>query len=312
MICCSRLTSVTIVLGSGWFSSTTKSTCLDSAKWRKPRSTERCRSSTRSSLASTATVPDSILDRSRMSLISISRSLPDEWIVLENSTCLADRLPSGFLHSWSDRISRLLSGVRSSCDMLARNSDLYLDVSASCSAFSSSAWRACSTSWFLRSTSWFWCASSRALSPQLLVGLLQLLLARAEFLGQRLRLLEQVLGARVRLDGVDHDADRLGQLVEEGLVHRVEALQRRQLEHAAQLAFEHDRQHQHVHRGALAEARGDAERARRHVGQQHLALVDRALADQALRRDALPCRACSGRPTRSSRTGAGAATRRRR
>ena len=36
------------------------------------------------------------------------------------------RLPSGFLDSWSERISRLLSGVRSSCDMLARNSDLYL------------------------------------------------------------------------------------------------------------------------------------------------------------------------------------------
>ena len=33
----------------------------------------------------------------------------------------------------------LLSGVRSSCDMLARNSDLYLEVSASSAAFSSSA-----------------------------------------------------------------------------------------------------------------------------------------------------------------------------
>ena len=36
------------------------------------------------------------------------------------------------------RMSRLLSGVRSSCDMFARNSDLYLEISASCSAFSSS------------------------------------------------------------------------------------------------------------------------------------------------------------------------------
>ena len=33
----------------------------------------------------------------------------------------------------------LLSGVRSSCDMLARNSDLYLDVKASSAAFSSNA-----------------------------------------------------------------------------------------------------------------------------------------------------------------------------
>ncbi len=47
----------------------------------------------------------------------------------------------------------LLSGVRSSCDMLARNSDLYFEVSESSVAFSSSARRACSISWFLRSTS---------------------------------------------------------------------------------------------------------------------------------------------------------------
>ena len=37
---------------------------------------------------------------------------------------LPERLPSLFWQSWSDRISRLFSGVRSSCDMLARNSDL--------------------------------------------------------------------------------------------------------------------------------------------------------------------------------------------
>ena len=62
-------------------------------------------------------------------------------------------------------MSRLLSGVRSSCDMFARNSDLYFDVSASCFAFSSSAWRACSTSWFLRSTSAFCSARRPAFSP---------------------------------------------------------------------------------------------------------------------------------------------------
>src|SRR5439155_1218418 len=48
--------------------------------------------------------------------------------------------------------------------MLARNSDLYLEVRASCVAFSSSAWRACSTSAFLRSTSAFCCARRRAFS----------------------------------------------------------------------------------------------------------------------------------------------------
>ena len=47
--------------------------------------------------ASTTTVPDSILDRSRMSLMSISRSLPDEWIVLANSVCLAGEVALGVL-----------------------------------------------------------------------------------------------------------------------------------------------------------------------------------------------------------------------
>ena len=90
--------------------------------------------------------------------------MPDEWMVLANSVCLPVRLPSEFFDSWSERISRLFSGVRSSCDMFARNSDLYFEVSASCSAFSSRALRACSTSWFLRSTSTFWWARSRAFS----------------------------------------------------------------------------------------------------------------------------------------------------
>jgi hypothetical protein len=116
--------------------------------------------------------------------------------------------------------------------MFARNSDLYFEVSASCSAFSSSAWRACSTSRFLRSTSWF-CSPAGAPSPQLLVGLLQLLpAALLQLLRERLRLLEQVFRPHVRLDRVEHDADRFGELVEERLVDRVEALERRQLDHA--------------------------------------------------------------------------------
>jgi hypothetical protein len=90
--------------------------------------------------------------------------LPEAWIVFAASTWRWCRLPSAFRVSWSESSNRLFSGVRSSCDMLARNSDLYLEVSASCFAFSSSAWRACSTSEFLRSTSWFWCASCRAFS----------------------------------------------------------------------------------------------------------------------------------------------------
>ena len=180
--------------------------------------------------------------------MSVSRSLPDEWMVLANSTCRSVRLPSRFWHSWSDRISRLLSGVRSSWLMLARNSDLYFEVRASCIALSSSAWRACSTSWFLRSTSWLRSASSLRLVLQLLVGLLQLLLPALQLVGQRLRLREQVLGAHVGFDRVDDDADAFGELVEEGLVAGVEPLHRGQLEHALGLALEHDGQHQDVAR----------------------------------------------------------------
>ena len=73
---------------------------------------------------------------------------------------------------------------------------------------------------------------------ELLVGLLQLFLAALQLLGERLRLLEQVLGPHVGLDRVEHDADALGQLVEERLVRRVEALERGQLEHALDLALE--------------------------------------------------------------------------
>jgi len=61
-------------------------------------------------------------------------------------------------------MSSELSGVRSSCDMFARNSDLYLEVSVSCSAFSSSDLLASSTSLFLASTSSFCFTRRSALS----------------------------------------------------------------------------------------------------------------------------------------------------
>ncbi len=83
-------------------------------------------------------------------------------MVLAYSICLSLRFSSLLSASSLARMSRLFSGVRSSCDMLARNSDLYLEMSASCSAFSSSETRACSTSRFLISTFWF--CSSRSLA----------------------------------------------------------------------------------------------------------------------------------------------------
>ena len=55
---------------------------------------------------------------------------------------------------------------------------------------------------------------------ELLVGLLQFALLRLQFAGKLLRLLEQTFGLHRRFDGVEHDADAGGQLLEE---HRLQA-----------------------------------------------------------------------------------------
>ena len=117
---------------------------------------------------------------------------------------LAGQVPFGVARELiRDRMSRLFSGVRSSCDMLARNSDLYLEVSASCVAFSSSACRACSTSRVLALHFRVLVRQQLRLLLELHVGLLQLLLPALELFGERLGLLEQILGQGVRLDRVE-------------------------------------------------------------------------------------------------------------
>ena len=82
--------------------------------------------------------PASTLVRSRMSLISRSRSEPEECTTVAYSTCLAVRFPSGFWASSLASTSRLFSGVRSSCDMFAGNCDLYCDAWSSSTALSAS------------------------------------------------------------------------------------------------------------------------------------------------------------------------------
>ena len=95
------------------------------------------------------------------------------------------------------------------------------------------------------------------LRRELLVGLLQLVLPRLQLGGELLRLLQQVLGAHRRLDRVEHDADRLGQLIEEREVGVGERAQRRELDHRLRLALEQHRQHDDARRRRLAEARVD-------------------------------------------------------
>ena len=123
-ICCRRLESVTMLrprLASIW---TSNDRPCDSAWWRNGRATVSSTLEKKISSASTVTVPDSILLRSRMSLIRFRRSVPAPWMVRANSICLGTRLPSGLSASCWPRIRIELSGVRSSWLMLARNSDL--------------------------------------------------------------------------------------------------------------------------------------------------------------------------------------------
>src|ERR1044071_7080542 len=65
--------------------------------WRKLRSIESRSDMKLISSASTVTVPDSILERSGMSVIRFSKSEPDEWMLRANSTCFGVRFPALFL-----------------------------------------------------------------------------------------------------------------------------------------------------------------------------------------------------------------------
>ena len=77
---------------------------------------------------------------------SSSRSLPEEWMTLAYSTCVSVMLLVGFSSSCWARMRRLFSGVRSSCDMFAMNSDLYFEETASWLTFSSTRRFDCSIS----------------------------------------------------------------------------------------------------------------------------------------------------------------------
>ena len=175
-----------------------------------------------------------------------------------------------------------MSGVRSSCDMFAMNSDLYFDETASWPAFSSTSRFDSSTSWFLLLGLDVLLGEQAGLAPEVLVRLAQLFLLRAQLLGLRLRLLEQVLGERVGFDRVEHEADALGELVEERLVGDAERRERRELDDRAHRALEQHRQHDDVERRRLAEPGVDPHVVAGHLGEQDALLLLRALADEAL------------------------------
>ncbi len=97
-----------------------------------PCSRARSRTTIRLSPSSVATptgsrcrsiMPASIFDRSSTSLITASRCLPLERMLLANSSCCVVSLPAMPLRSTSEKPLIAFSGVRSSCDILARKAD---------------------------------------------------------------------------------------------------------------------------------------------------------------------------------------------
>ena len=172
------------------------------------------------SSASTVTVPDSIFDRSRMSLIRFSRSVPAPWMVRANSTCfgrqIAVRVVGELLAEDQDAVERraqlvrhvgeefrlVLRGQRELGRLLLQRAARLLDFLVLALDLDVALGE------LLR------------LLLELLVGLLQLALLRLQLAGELLRLLEQAFGLHRRLDAVEHDADAGGELLEEGHLQR--------------------------------------------------------------------------------------------
>ena len=90
---------------------------------------------------------------------------------------------------------------------------------------------------------------------QLVLLPLQLARLLLQLVGERLRLLEQLLGAHVRADHVEDDADALRELLEEDPVDLAERLEARELDDRAHVVLEEDGQDDDVQRRRLAEAR---------------------------------------------------------
>ena len=255
------------VRGRSGVDSTANSSPFCSATWRKVRSTY-------SRTSCEADVADVHCHRAGLDLRQVEDVVDQREQVGARRVdgpgeldLLVVRLPSGLsassLRQDQQLVERRAQLVRHVGQELATCT---CEVSASCSAFSSSAALApCSISRFLRSTSAFCSASSRAFSSSssLVCCSCLLLLAfssssdscsdfaccsRRSFVFCQLLLLALQLvrssdcdclsSSSVRMlarDGVEHDADRLGELVEEGLVDLAEPAERGQLDHRLHL-----------------------------------------------------------------------------
>ena len=213
--CCSRLESVMMVRPSAGSRSTLNESCRVSASWRNGLPTASSRLENRSSSASTVTVPDSIFDRSRISLIRFNRSVPAPWMVRANSDLLrreiSVRVVGELLAEDQDAVERraqLVRHVGQELGLVFRG-----ERELGCLFFE----RAPRLLDFLVLAFDFDVALGELLRLllELLVGLLQLASAAPAVRRQLLRLLEQTFGLHRRFDGVEHDADAGGELLEE-------------------------------------------------------------------------------------------------
>src|SRR5438132_8937408 len=108
-----------------------------------------------------------------------------------------------------------------------------------------------------------------------------LALARLLRLGEEdLRLLQQLFGAHVRLDGVEDDPDPVGELVEEVEMGGAEWLHRGQFDHRLDAALEQDRQDDDGGRRRLAQPRANRQVPGGDGGQHDPPAVAGALSDQ--------------------------------
>ncbi len=171
------------------------------------------------SVISTDTVPDSIFERSRMSLMRPSRSVPAELIVRANSTCFSFRLPCWLvarrLEEDQQRIERR-PAAHGSCwpgtrtciwrssgklfSLLFQSTARHLDFEVLVLDLLLSRFREAGPSPAVPRS---WCEALPASWSVPSGGL--------ELGGQQLRLAEQALGAHRRRDRVQDDADRFHQ-----------------------------------------------------------------------------------------------------
>src|SRR5438445_2752699 len=108
-----------------------------------------------------------------------------------------------------------------------------------------------------------------------------LALARLLRLGEEdLRLLQQLFGAHVRLDGVEDDPDPVSELVEEVEIGGAEWLHRGQFDHRLDAALEQDRQDDDGGRRRLAQPRANRQVPGGDGGQHDPPAVAGALSDQ--------------------------------